>query len=59
MDSSRDEMMDVVADLDYEEETENMTNPETVLENEKQSEELETSTNQVWRWGPRWWLPAR
>ena len=34
VDSSRDEVMD-------EEETENMTNPETVLENEMQSKELE------------------
>ena len=41
VDSSRDEVMDVVTDLDYKEETENMTNPETVHENEMQREELE------------------
>ena len=42
VDSSRDEVMDVVADLDYEVETENMTNPETMHENEMQKEELES-----------------
>ena len=38
-DSSRDEVMDMVTDPEYEEETKNMTTPETMLENETQSEE--------------------
>ena len=38
-DSSRDEVMDMVTDLKYEEETRNMTTPETMMENETQREE--------------------
>ena len=54
-DSSRDEVMDMVTDLEYREETRNMTTPETMMENETQSEEhdsprptgLEVGTEQV------------
>ena len=54
-DSARDVVVDMVTDLKYEEETRNMITPETVMENETQSEEhdsprptgLEVGTEQV------------
>ena len=53
--SARDVVVDMVTDLNYEEETRNMITPETVMENETQSEEhdsprptgLEVGTEQV------------